>query len=81
MQRRTADAYVVLFDYLKTLMRFWNPDEIMCDHELAQVQAWMRAFPNAAVTTCLFHFAVVGFLFSYIPLSLVAFGCFCFLNS
>lgn len=58
MQKRTQAAYLVLFQFLKYLMPHWNPEQIMCDHEEAQVNAWMISFPFARVATCLWHYAV-----------------------
>ncbi|KAK3918299.1 50S ribosomal subunit assembly factor [Frankliniella fusca] len=59
MQCRTTEAYIELLQYLRAILPGWNPQTIMADHELAQVHAWMHVFPNANITTCLFHFEVV----------------------
>ncbi len=66
MQKRTQAAYNVLFAFLKHLMPAWDPEQIMCDHERGQVNAWMINFPNAWVTTCLWHYAVVRISFTSI---------------
>ena len=42
----------------------WQPSVIMCDHEKAQVRAWMSAFPQSRVETCLWHFAVDVFKYA-----------------
>lgn len=65
MQKRTETAYLELMAYLKHLMPNWAPDTIMCDHEEAQVNAWMISFPNARVESCLWHYAVVSYYSSW----------------
>lgn len=60
MLRRTEDAYMELFAFIKRLVPRFRPDKIMCDFEDAQMNAWRRSFPRATVEGCLWHFAVVS---------------------
>ncbi|KAK3911340.1 Nonribosomal peptide synthetase imqB [Frankliniella fusca] len=64
MQKRSEVAYVALLEFLKRLVPQWDPEEIHCDHERAQVNAWRTVFPLARVASCLWHYDVDVFLYA-----------------
>lgn len=59
MSRRTTEAYVALFEFIKLLMPGFNPSMIMCDFEEGEQSAWATCFPDAEVLGCLWHYCVV----------------------
>lgn len=60
MSRRTEPAYMALFDFIKFIMPEFQPRTIMCDLEEAETNAFSRAFPEADVQGCLWHYDVVS---------------------
>ncbi|XP_034232470.1 uncharacterized protein LOC117640240 [Thrips palmi] len=58
MERRTRPAYQAVFQRLKLLSPFFDPESVMSDYELALMGALRIEFPNADSDGCLFHFVV-----------------------
>lgn len=55
MSRKTEEAYIHLFEYLKTICDF-QPISFMTDYEVAMRNALRTVFPEAQFYSCWFHF-------------------------
>lgn len=55
LPNKTTDTYRRLFEQLKVLCPNLRPQSIMCDFEVAAMNAFEEAFPTAALHGCLFH--------------------------
>uniref|UniRef100_A0A1Y1M514 HECT domain-containing protein n=1 Tax=Photinus pyralis TaxID=7054 RepID=A0A1Y1M514_PHOPY len=56
MSKRTAEAYVTLFQHLKSNFPSMTATQIMCDYERALYQSLMEIFPESEIHGCFFHF-------------------------
>lgn len=65
MERRTTPAYQAVFQRLKLLSPYFDPQIVMNDYELGLLRALRAEFPNAESDGCLFHFVAVSVLMSY----------------
>lgn len=61
MLSRTDEAYTGVIEYLSELAPRMNPAIVHCDFERAEINSWLRKFPNCRVAGCLWHYAVVSF--------------------
>ncbi|KAJ1518904.1 hypothetical protein ONE63_011490 [Megalurothrips usitatus] len=57
MRRRTTKTYQAALDHISHLAPGFQPEEVMCDYEPAEMKALHRKFPNARLSGCLFHYA------------------------
>ncbi|KAK3909688.1 hypothetical protein KUF71_017303 [Frankliniella fusca] len=57
MRKRTKEAYLAALEKIKSLAPRLNPQKIMTDYESAEQWALGRAFPNAELHGCLFHYS------------------------
>ena len=53
--RKTEAIYSKFLGELKKLLPGWSPGVILMDFELAVVNAFRVAFPNATIKGCYFH--------------------------
>lgn len=60
MSHRTTEAYDGLFEELTRIAPNLNPTEIMSDYEDAERNSCKKAFPNARILGCYFHYAQVS---------------------
>lgn len=56
MESRTAQAYRDLLTFLRNFAPNLNPDYIMSDFELAELQSLNEVFPRARLSGCLWHY-------------------------
>ncbi|KAK3931273.1 Dihydroorotase-like protein [Frankliniella fusca] len=57
MRKRTKEAYLAALEKIKSLAPRLNPQKIMTDYESAEQWALGRAFLNAELHGCLFHYS------------------------
>lgn len=55
MQTKSQRTYELVIEKLKELCPRFQPEEIMCDFEVSQENAWRAQFPDAVIHGCLFH--------------------------
>lgn len=56
MQSKLTACYVAVLRALRRLAPNFRPNEVMCDFELAEQNAWAEVYPNAEAHGCYFHF-------------------------
>lgn len=61
MTHRVTEAYAAMFQELKKLIPSLAPTHIMSDFEEAERNACRKAFPEAKILGCYFHYAQVWF--------------------
>lgn len=79
MQSRSENAYLALFEYLKSLAPGLCPERIHCDFERASINALKRIFPDSDIVGCLWHFGVVSPCSIRSGFSITALCCFFYL--
>lgn len=57
LDKKTKSAYLECFNELNKQIKNLNPEMILCDFELATINALRDAFPKAIIKGCFFHFA------------------------
>ena len=55
MENKEQDTYEDVFRVLEQECRHWRPVTLMCDFELAAMNAFRNRFPDSSMTGCFFH--------------------------